>query len=126
MNASLTGRIVLVPAFGWLRLTFRGRPLGLPLNIAAIIVRMPQVGPNGPTGCYFDASGPWPENLSALPGVRLFMDVFVSCGRGQHASWLGIPGPPVPTYSCHSALVRVCPAEVQATVDQIWTRNSIR
>ncbi len=42
----------------------------------------------------------------------------MSCGRGQHASWLGIPGPLVPTYSCHSALVRVCPAEVQATVDQ--------
>ncbi len=44
--------------------------------------------------------------------------VGIDAARGQHASWLGIPGPPVPTYSCHSALVRVCPAEVQATVDQ--------
>ncbi len=60
--------------------------------------------------------------------VRPFVGlaVGIDAARGQHASWLGIPGLPVPTYSCHSALVRVCPAEVQATVDQRLGENSIR
>ena len=40
------------------------------------------------------------------------------CGRGQQASWFGIPGPAAPTYCCHSALVRGCPAAVQATAVQ--------
>ena len=47
--------------------------------------------------------------------VRPFVGlaVGIDAARGQHASWLGIPGPPVPTYSCHSALVS--PRQVEGT-----------